>query len=385
MARVAYDAAKSAGRIVRAKSAHDEVIAAVYRAQGHALAIEARAKIRLADEYDAAQERGEVAGHGGDGRKNQQINVGALNVDLPDPDVCFQCGACGEYFDAEVWCCPTKGCGWHDLAHRDVCKDCRDSGIEIDWPVEIVGGWVPRPEWLRPLASKARPPTAADIGLRRDEIFEARQLRDAELAEPGIVERVIAARTAAREEPTKAALREAVSEANNKHVRGTLGTGENEWYTPSEHLCLVREVLGCIDLDPASSEQAQETIRAGRFFTAEQDGLAHQWEGRIFLNPPYAQPLIAQFVGKLCGEVASGRVSEAIMLTHNYTDTAWFHQAAGACDAICFTRGRVRFVSQDGVLASPTQGQAFFYFGENRRVFSRVFSSIGFVVCKTED
>jgi len=299
MARVAYDAAKSAGRIVRAKSAHDEIIAAVYRAQGHALAIEARAKIRLADEYDAAQERGEVAVQG--------AHVAGDNM-----------------------------------------------------------------------------MSTADLGLRRDEIFEARQLRDAELAEPGIVERVIAARTEAREEPTKAALREAVSEANNKHVRGTLGTGENEWYTPSEHLCLVREVLGCIDLDPASSEQAQETIRAGRFFTAEQDGLAHPWEGRVFLNPPYAQPLIAQFVEKLCGEVESGRVSEAVMLTHNYTDTAWFHRAAETCDAICFTRGRVRFVSQDGVLASPTQGQAFFYFGDNRQAFAQVFSSIGFVVHKAE-
>src|SRR5690606_37396050 len=60
LAAVAYDAAKSAGRIARAKKAHDDVIGAVYRAQADAALIEARAKIRLADEYDAAQERGEV-------------------------------------------------------------------------------------------------------------------------------------------------------------------------------------------------------------------------------------------------------------------------------------------------------------------------------------
>ncbi len=66
MARVAYDAAKSAGRMARAKKAHEEVMAAVYRAQADALLIEARAKIRLADEYDAAQERGEVRANGGD-------------------------------------------------------------------------------------------------------------------------------------------------------------------------------------------------------------------------------------------------------------------------------------------------------------------------------
>lgn len=59
-ASVAYDAAKSAARIARAKQAHDEIIGAVYRAQADALAIESAAKSRLADEYDAAQERGEV-------------------------------------------------------------------------------------------------------------------------------------------------------------------------------------------------------------------------------------------------------------------------------------------------------------------------------------
>ena len=37
MARVAYDAAKSAARILQAKSAHDTIIADVHRAQAHAL------------------------------------------------------------------------------------------------------------------------------------------------------------------------------------------------------------------------------------------------------------------------------------------------------------------------------------------------------------
>jgi hypothetical protein len=44
-----------------AKGAHDELVAAAHRAQADALEIEAGAKRRLADEYDAAQERGEVA------------------------------------------------------------------------------------------------------------------------------------------------------------------------------------------------------------------------------------------------------------------------------------------------------------------------------------
>ena len=80
IARVAYDAAKSAGRMARAKKAHDEVIGAVYRAQADALLIEARAKMRLADEYDAAQERGELNERGGD-RRSADFKVGDANFE----------------------------------------------------------------------------------------------------------------------------------------------------------------------------------------------------------------------------------------------------------------------------------------------------------------
>jgi hypothetical protein len=66
VASVAYDIAKKAARLGKAKQAHDELIAAAHRAQADALAIETQAKRRLADEYDAAQERGEVA-NGRDG------------------------------------------------------------------------------------------------------------------------------------------------------------------------------------------------------------------------------------------------------------------------------------------------------------------------------
>lgn len=60
LASFAYDASKKAARLARAKGAHDEIIAKAHRAQADALLIESEAKRRLADEYDAAQERGEV-------------------------------------------------------------------------------------------------------------------------------------------------------------------------------------------------------------------------------------------------------------------------------------------------------------------------------------
>lgn len=166
------------------------------------------------------------------------------------------------------------------------------------------------------------------------------------------------------------------------NVRGTGGTGENEWFTPPEFIELARTCLGTIDLDPASSEEAQKIVKAETFFSKEDDGLKQEWHGNVWLNPPYAQPLIAMFVNRLCVQYKFGNVSAAILLTHNYTDTAWFHEIAGAANAICFTRGRVKFYEGDHI-AQPTQGQAFSYFGPDINRFAEIFRPVGFVVSIT--
>jgi phage N-6-adenine-methyltransferase len=150
--------------------------------------------------------------------------------------------------------------------------------------------------------------------------------------------------------------------------------------TPAEFIEAARAVLGGFDLDPASSQRAQQTVRAERYYTIEEDGLAHEWRGRVWLNPPYKQPDINLFMKKMLEEVANERVSEAIMLTNSSTDKEWFHLGFSLSSAICFTRGRIKFVDPHGERAAPTQGQAFFYFGRDARRFCEVFRNIGFVV-----
>jgi hypothetical protein len=163
-------------------------------------------------------------------------------------------------------------------------------------------------------------------------------------------------------------------------VNRTSFTGNDEWFTPADWLERVRAVLGEIDLDPASHELAQRRVRARCCFAAEDDGLTQDWHGRVFLNPPYAQPLIEQFIDKLLGEIDAGRVSEAVLLTHNYTDTAWFQKAGRQARAIFFTRGRIKFETPCGEVAAPTQGQAVFYFGPDAERFSAAFRELGLVM-----
>ena len=85
------------------------------------------------------------------------------------------------------------------------------------------------------------------------------------------------------------------------------------------------------------------------------------------------------FMAKIVDEVKNGNVTQAITLTHNYTDTRWFQNAAIHASAICFTKGRVKFYAPDGSIACPTQGQAFMYYGKNVYEFMQIFSDVGLV------
>jgi hypothetical protein len=87
MASVAYNAAKLAARLAKAKKAHDDLISAVFRTQADALEIEAGAKRRLADEYDAAQDRGEVATRADQNLLPDQKKVSAEDIGLTHKDI----------------------------------------------------------------------------------------------------------------------------------------------------------------------------------------------------------------------------------------------------------------------------------------------------------
>jgi hypothetical protein len=180
--------------------------------------------------------------------------------------------------------------------------------------------------------------------------------------------------------------REGRAPTTNQFVRRSGGavrpsSGDVEYYTPPEPVSVVRKVLGTIDLDPASCEMAQRTVKAEKFYTIVDDGLTKDWLGRTFLNPPFAQPFIRKFISKLITEIHSGRCTEAILLTHNCSDTGWFQKVAKVANALCLWDGRIEFINRDGhSVATATNGQVFFYFGDHEPVFAQHFAPHGTVV-----
>ena len=155
-------------------------------------------------------------------------------------------------------------------------------------------------------------------------------------------------------------------------------SGAVEWYTPAAVVKAARAVLGTIDLDPASCEEANRVVQATRFYSVEEDGLAQRWAGRVFLNPPYAGGVIGKFTDKLLEHYRAADVSEAVALVNNATDTEWCQSILKAASAVCFIKGRLRFWRHDrGDEGTPLQGQMVVYLGSTPELFTSVFARFG--------
>lgn len=158
----------------------------------------------------------------------------------------------------------------------------------------------------------------------------------------------------------------------------------NEWYTPAEHVSLVYAVMGDIDLDPASSLQADKAvIGAAKIFTEADGDLSwrkdgNQWHGKVYCNPPYGG-LAGKFAAKALHEIEAGRVTEAILCLSGYAyETKWFRPIlTNTTIPICWVHGRVKFTKPNGESAASTVGTIYVYLGPNVASFTEHFSKIG--------
>jgi len=176
-------------------------------------------------------------------------------------------------------------------------------------------------------------------------------------------------------------------------LQGVSPSDSNEWYTPARYVDAAREVMGSIDLDPASGAEANQTVRAVRYYDQVMNGLAQPWHldgkpSRAWLNPPYGRVQTRGrktnqgiWIQRLADEYQAGSVEQAILLTTCRTDASWFGRLWK--HAICFADHKVGFyVPGKGIYQqySHTHGTLFVYFGPNLQRFVDVFKKFGPVV-----
>lgn len=173
-----------------------------------------------------------------------------------------------------------------------------------------------------------------------------------------------------------------------EHARSILTSSEsNEWYTSPDVISAVREVLGCVDLDPASCAVANRVVRASRFYTIEDDGLSQPWPGRLFVNPPYGrdenhESNQAVWSQRLIQQYDAGVTTEAILLVNSATGNAWFRPLMERFP-ICFPR-RIHFYNPEREQSQPTHSNALIYLGQNEGLFAAAFNRLGPVLKRME-
>jgi hypothetical protein len=157
----------------------------------------------------------------------------------------------------------------------------------------------------------------------------------------------------------------------------------NEKYTPPLWVEFVTEVFGRkIELDPSSCEEANQIVKAKRFYTIEQDALAQSWEAEtLFLNPPYSMPEIEKFAIKLLAEIND--IGEFVMLVNACTETSWFQAVANQCDRLLFPANRINFWSPGSdphsIKGSNEYRQCLLYKGPNIERFTQLGQKLGLV------
>ncbi len=145
-----------------------------------------------------------------------------------------------------------------------------------------------------------------------------------------------------------------------------------DWYTPS----WIFERMGVeFDLDPCQPIEKIKWIPAKKHYHLRNNGLLNEWEGRVWLNPPYGQ-----FTPRWLKKMHEHR--NGIALVFARTDCAWFHDYVAKADAILFMKGRVKFVDGLGKTGGngAGSGSMLIAWGEENVKVLETMQDIGFLV-----
>lgn len=127
------------------------------------------------------------------------------------------------------------------------------------------------------------------------------------------------------------------------HQSATMVT--DTWLTPPD----IIQRLGLFDLDPCTPDQ-MPWLTAKKRYTKQDDGLEKDWNGRVWLNPPYSKEAV-KWLRKMAAH------QNGIALVFARTETSWFFETVwNAASGVLFLEGRIHFYNSDGVKAKANAG-----------------------------
>jgi phage N-6-adenine-methyltransferase len=118
------------------------------------------------------------------------------------------------------------------------------------------------------------------------------------------------------------------------------------WATPQEFFDKLNSEFN-FELDVCARH---ENAKCKKYFTKEQDGLAQEWKGVCWMNPPYGRE-IGKWMKKAY-EAAQGGAT-VVCFVPARTDTRWWHEYAIKHE-IRFIRGRLKFNDAKGNAPFPS-------------------------------
>lgn len=129
--------------------------------------------------------------------------------------------------------------------------------------------------------------------------------------------------------------------------------GSHQSASMESEVCLtppgIIEELGPFDLDPCSPvDRPWDT--AAKHYNVFDDGLAQQWEGSVWMNPPYGQ-VTALWLEKLANHGDGIALVFARTETRMFFDWVWPYASA-----LLFIQGRLHFHHPDGSRAKANGG-----------------------------
>jgi phage N-6-adenine-methyltransferase len=111
---------------------------------------------------------------------------------------------------------------------------------------------------------------------------------------------------------------------------------DHTWETPADLFAVLNAEFN-FELDVCATPA---TAKCPRYYTPEVDGLAQEWQGVCWMNPPYGRE-IARWMQKAHESAAMGAAT-VVCLVPARTDTGWWWRYARHGE-IRFLPGRLRF------------------------------------------